>query len=158
MHAWRAAPAVPSPRVTPLSLDGRRVRFLLTVLATLMLNLHLFGVHVGHDEGAAAPVSADQSIATHLTLGSVDDPGTSTADQAADAVAENGAHVESAHDDLACGEAAPTRDALPSGVICSVLHVLWELEPLARTYSPPSGPERPHRAPSLVRELGVQRV
>lgn len=163
MHVWRAAHAAPSPRVTLLAINGRRVRFLLAMLAALMFTMHLFGVHIGHGEDAAQP-TGDQPHHSYATSHATSDG--PSAEQAADLMPgqqgdgapDGAAAVEPAHDDPTCGEAFPSRDVIPTGVLCPALSVLWHLEPLARTYPPLKGPEPPHRTPSLVHELGVQRV
>lgn len=157
MHAWRVASVAASRGVAPLSIDGRRVRFLGTVLASLMFTVHLFGAHVSHggdifqqptnehDAGLVAPLVAATGAGTSMPVG-------------ADGVDADQAHAESTHHDPTCGEAAPSRDSLPFGAMFPVRRVLWHLEPLACTYSPPTGPEPPRRSPSPVHELGVQRV
>ena len=156
MHARRASNTAPRSRLTPLCVDGRRVPSLLSVLAALMFTVHLIGTHVGHDEDTPH-LPTDGSTASHGLQTAGAEPGTATPNLDHDSAAGE-SYVEPTHDDPTCGEAAPHRDSLPMGAICPVLQSLWELEPLADTYLPPTRPEPAHRALSLVRELGVQRV
>ena len=157
MREWRAASAAPLLRVNQLAIDGWRVRVLLTVLATLVFTVHSVAAHVGHGEDGS-PFPTDQSTPSHFdAYGAATEPATEFAQVYADSTSGE-AQVEDAHDDPTCGETAP-RHSVPTGVVCPVLRVLWQLEPLASTYSPPTGPAPPHhRAPRLVHELGVQRV
>ena len=154
MHARRASATALWSRLTPLFADVRRVRCLLSVLAALMFSVHLFGIHVGHGEEAALlPANGSgQPYATHAT-----NPETATVNEVLDP-SDAGPQVDSTHDAPACGEAVPSRGCLPAEAICPSLQIVWELEPLARTYVSPRQPGRPHRARSLVHELGVQRV
>ena len=156
MHPRRAADAAPCLRLRPLSVDRRRMHSLLSVLAALMFTVHLIGAHVGHDEDTSQ-LATDVSTASHGSQATGAEPGTATPDQAHDSPADE-SRAEPTHDDPTCGEAAPGRDAHPPAPLCPVLPAVWELEPLASTYLHPTRPEPPHRAPSLVRELGVQRV
>ena len=157
MHAWRAASAAPPLSVTQLAIDGRRVRFLLTALAALMFTVHLFGVHVGHGEDASPPPTDQSSPSQFDAHGPATEPAAELAPVDAGSTSGDQAQVGDTHDEPSCGEAGP-RGSGPPGLICPALRLLWQLEPLDRIYLPPTGPEPPRRVPSLVHELGVQRV
>lgn len=142
--------------VTPLPDEGRYVRLALGMLTALLLSVHLVGVHVGHSDhlphssAPAVPTPADPRAAT-------DDTASVNAWHEAGS-SHSQVQAAAEHEDLDCGDAAPARDWSTPGWIIPSLKVLWALEPLAHTYLPPAGPERPRRTPCPVRELGVLRV
>lgn len=137
MSAARATPFLPPSRTMVASRDGRRLRIIAGLLATLILAAHLLGQPALQHQHAPAP--NDHHAAAHSTT---------TTDHAESAT------TTTEHDDAVCGEGLQIRDAAAP---VPLLGCLWERPPNeVRVIS--SSAEAERRPPDLVRELGVQRV